>query len=140
MKFLLYLLVAGSLLAACNNGQGYKEPPPAGAKDLTDIQWIDSVKEMGKINEGQVLDVSFRFKNTGNKPLVISNARASCGCTVPDPPKEPIAPGAEGAIKASFNSKGRPGHNHKEIDVEANTTGSPWHKVVFNVEVLPQQQ
>lgn len=64
----------------------------------------------------------FEFKNTGNEPLVISNVRVSCGCTVPEYPKDPILPGGTGNIKITFNPKGRPGDFSKGIYVYTNTT------------------
>jgi len=63
----------------------------------TSIQWLDSTKDFGTIPEGQKVEVAFRFRNTGSTPLVITQVRPSCGCTIADQPKEPIAPGAEGA-------------------------------------------
>ena len=70
---------------------------------LTKVEWLDGVdKDFGKIKEGKNLEVSFRFKNVGDKPLVISNVSASCGCTVPETPKKPYQPGETGVIKASF--------------------------------------
>jgi hypothetical protein len=64
---------------------------------------------------------TFKFKNTGDKPLIISNAQGSCGCTVPDYPKEPVAPGASAEIKVKFNSKGKKGQETKFVTLTANT-------------------
>lgn len=88
---------------------------------LTKVEWLDGTdKDFGKIEEGKNLEVSFRFKNIGDKPLVISNVSASCGCTVPETPKKPYAPGQTGVIKASFNSSGKVGPNSKQVNVFAN--------------------
>ena len=104
--------------------------------NFTTIQWIDSVyTDMGKVKEGQVVEVSYRFKNTGTKPLVIVNVVASCGCTVPEKPEQPFAPGEEGVIKAKFDSNGRKGENRKHITVEANTSPLKTHDLEFRVEV-----
>ena len=103
---------------------------------LTTIQWLDSVLDKGSVLEGTKVEVLFRFKNTGTKPLVIESTKASCGCTVAEKPEEPIMPGQEGRIKAVFNSQGRTGSNHKTITVVANTSPSPNHIVEFNVNVL----
>lgn len=75
----------------------------------------------GNITEGEKVEYSFKFKNTGAAGLVISSAKASCGCTVPIWPKEPISPGGEGIIKVSFNSEGRPGKVNKKVTVISNT-------------------
>ena len=88
---------------------------------LTKVEWLDGMdKDFGKIEEGKTLEVSFRFKNIGDKPLVISNVSASCGCTVPETPKKPYAPGETGVIKASFNSSGKVGSQSKQVNVFAN--------------------
>ena len=102
---------------------------------LTTVLWMDSVLNQGSILEGTKMEVVFRFKNTGVKPLVIESAQASCGCTVAEKPEEPIMPGQEGRIKAVFNSQGRVGANHKTINVRANTA-PPSHIVEFNVNVV----
>jgi hypothetical protein len=78
--------------------------------------------------------VSFRFKNTGNKPLIISRVWAQCGCTVAETPQKPYAPGETGVIKAAFNSTGKPGLNSKEVYMSANTNPST-STLVFRVEV-----
>ena len=65
--------------------------------------------------------INFHFKNTGSKPLIIENVSASCGCTVPEKPNAPIAPGEEGLIKAEFNSAGRVGQASKNVTVTCNT-------------------
>lgn len=110
--------------------------PVSNEAALTTIQWIDSSKNLGKINEGQKVNISFRFKNSGDKPLVIQSVQPGCGCTVADYPKEPIAPGAEAEITGAFDSQGREGLQHKQITVTANTIGSSTHQVEFVVEVV----
>jgi hypothetical protein len=101
----------------------------------TSIQWLDSAKDFGTITEGQKVEVSFRFRNTGATPLVITQVRPSCGCTIADQPKEPIAPGAEGHITATFNSDGHAGVNRKTLFVTANTKGNQNYSLHFNVIV-----
>ena len=92
--------------------------------DTTTVQLIDSVYDFGSITEGEKVTYNFRFKNSGKKPLVISNVSASCGCTVPEKPEQPILPGETGFIKVVFNSQGKQGHNEKNITVVANTKPS----------------
>lgn len=92
------------------------------AANTTTIQLIDSVYDFGKIAEGENVEFSYRFKNTGANALIVSNASASCGCTVPEKPEQPIKPGETGFIKVKFNSEGRPGAAHKTVNVLANTT------------------
>ncbi|MGB3180092.1 MAG: DUF1573 domain-containing protein [Cyclobacteriaceae bacterium] len=82
--------------------------------------FVEDLHNFGKIQEGSVATYEFRFTNTGDQPLVINNVRASCGCTTPFYTKEPVMPGREGVITASYNSKNRPGAFHKSITVNSN--------------------
>ena len=91
-------------------------------KNTTTVQMIDSVYNFGSIIEGEKVEYSYKFKNTGNNPLVVFEAHASCGCTVPEKPEKPILPGETGYLKVVFNSAGKKGHTEKEINVSANTT------------------
>ncbi|MFI5133778.1 MAG: DUF1573 domain-containing protein [Chitinophagales bacterium] len=140
MKKLLIILVVITGISACQSGD---KKADAGANDnalkdtsnYTTIQWLDSaVSNLGKVKEGDVVNVAFRFKNTGNKNLVITDVSVGCGCTVPEKPKEPFVPGQEGVIKAKFNSEGRPGSNTKEIYVTANTNPNT-QMLTFKVDV-----
>lgn len=143
MKRLIIAFSAIILMASCQNNAQEKKAldgentstAAANPSNYTTIQWIDSVKDMGQINEGQKLEVAFRFKNTGTKPLVIQQVTPSCGCTVADAPKEPIAPGEEGVIKGVFDSNGKPGPNNKSMTVLANTEGNTAHHLSFTVNV-----
>jgi hypothetical protein len=109
--------------------------PDADPANRTSIEWLDTKeRDLGKMNEGQKLEISFRFKNTGSKPLVISKVWAQCGCTVADTPKEPYAPGQEGVIKATFDSQGKPGLNQKEVYANANTDPVT-NVLIFKVDV-----
>jgi hypothetical protein len=79
----------------------------------------------GKIKKGESVSYDFKFKNTGRIPLIIKEAIAMCGCTVPEPPKEPIQPGASSVIKVVFNSEGKPvGEVKKGITVTSNALNS----------------
>jgi Protein of unknown function (DUF1573) len=77
--------------------------------------------EFGKINQGEIVKHTFNFKNDSDEPLIISSAQASCGCTIPSYPKDPIAPGQEGKIDVQFNSTGKQGVQNKSITITANT-------------------
>ena len=77
--------------------------------------------DFGTINEGDIVDHTFKFTNTGDAPLVISSAKGSCGCTVPSPPKEPIAPGESSEIQVKFNSRGKKNIQNKTVTITANT-------------------
>ena len=88
--------------------------------DTTSVQLIDSTYDFGKVPEGTKVVYNYRFVNTGKKPLVIASARASCGCTVPEKPEEPVKPGETGTLKVVFNSADRPGPTRKTITVVSN--------------------
>jgi len=108
-------------------------------RDPTTVQLIDSVYDFGKVSEGDVVEYSYRFKNTGNKPLVVTNVGASCGCTVPEKPDEPIQPGATGFIKVKFNSANHPGKAHKTITVSSNA--DPYFpELLLTGEVEPKKE
>lgn len=77
--------------------------------------------DFGTINEGQVVEYTYAFKNTGEAPLIIQGAQGSCGCTVPDWTKEPIPVGGTGFVKAKFDSNGKPNVQNKTVTVTANT-------------------
>jgi len=77
------------------------------------------------INQGDVVNHDFAFTNTGKEPLVIADAKGSCGCTVPTWPKEPIAPGATAVIKVTFNSAGKMGMQDKTVTLSSNAKQNP---------------
>lgn len=91
------------------------------AENATTIAFEKTVHDFGNLKSGASVSYTFKFKNTGNKPLIISNAKGSCGCTVPKWPKDPIAPGKEGEIQVTFNSRGKKGQQHKSVTLTANT-------------------
>ena len=83
---------------------------------------LDKVEhDFGTINEGDVVETEFIVTNTGDSDLIIADAKGSCGCTVPQPPKEPIAPGQSAPIKVSFDSNGKPGQQSKTVTLTTNT-------------------
>ncbi|HMC96869.1 MAG TPA: DUF1573 domain-containing protein [Flavobacteriales bacterium] len=99
---------------------GYEDVDPA---DLPQLTFDSSNADMGRVIQGTRVDKSYTFTNTGGAPLVITDVRSTCGCTVgKDWPKQPIAPGAGGTISVSFNSEGRSGRQEKTITVVANTS------------------
>jgi len=86
----------------------------------TSIKFQETEHNFGTITEGEKVRHAFVFENTGKEPLIIADAIASCGCTVPSYPKRPIPPGGAGEIVVEFNSKGREGHQQKNVMVKAN--------------------
>jgi uncharacterized protein DUF1573 len=87
----------------------------------TAMTFSESTFDFGQIDDGEKVSHVYAFENTGSEPLVISNAKGSCGCTVPKWPKNPIAPGESGEILVTFNSKGKTGKQTKRVTITANT-------------------
>ncbi|HYG38743.1 MAG TPA: DUF1573 domain-containing protein [Cytophagales bacterium] len=85
------------------------------------ITFKEKSYDFGTIQEGEKVRHTFEFTNTGEAPLIIQNASASCGCTVPNWPHEPIAPGKSGKIDVEFNSAGKTGPQNKTVSITANT-------------------
>lgn len=77
--------------------------------------------DFGTVKEGDVVNYTYKFTNTGEAPLIIKNASASCGCTVPEWPKEPIPSGETGEIQVKFDTKGKPNQQTKTVTITANT-------------------
>ncbi len=93
----------------------------AKTKNLSIMTFSKTDHDFGTINEGDIVEHEFTFTNTGKAPLLIINAKGSCGCTVPEWTKEPIAPGASGALLVAFNSNGKPNMQTKQITITTNT-------------------
>ena len=89
-------------------------------KQIPVMSFEKAEHDFGTIEQGTPQETAFKFTNTGNAPLIITNATSSCGCTVPDPPKGPIAPGDTGELIVKFNGSGQ-NQVTKTITVNANT-------------------
>lgn len=87
----------------------------------TTIEFEEKEFDFGTIDEGEKVSHTYKFTNTGNEPLIIKDAKGSCGCTVPSWPKDPIAPGGTGEMLVEFNSKGKSGSQNKRVTITANT-------------------
>jgi hypothetical protein len=103
--------------------------------NFTSVVFTDSVQNLGILKMGEKAEIKFHFTNDGDKPLFIISAQPSCGCTVADFPKEPIAPGGEGVITANFNTKGQAETFTKVITVMTNTKPSANHALTFLGEI-----
>jgi hypothetical protein len=88
--------------------------------ELPEIKFAEEVFDFGKITQGEKVSHAFSFKNIGKKNLIISGASGSCGCTVPEWPKEPIKPGQEGVINVVFSSEGKSGMQEKTVTIVTN--------------------
>jgi len=116
---------------SCNNENNGTSPEvinnpatanaPGDSTNLPKFQWEKEVHDFGKIVQGERVAYAFRFTNTGKTDLVISDAKGSCGCTVPEYSKEPVKPGESGMIDVIFDSDGKSGHQDKTVTLMANT-------------------
>lgn len=110
-KLMAAVLAAGTMFLAT-------AAKPAGEPA---VEFAEPAHDFGTIAEdGGNVSYEFGFTNTGDAPLLIVNATASCGCTMPKFPKQPIAPGKSGKVKVTYNPKGRPGEFDKTVTVRTN--------------------
>lgn len=135
-KFILFAVLATAMMWSCSspnegkeeaispevvNNNASADPSAAPTGGLPVFEFESDNHEFGVITEGEKVSYTFKFKNTGNAPLVISNASASCGCTVPEYTKTPVAPGEEGEVNVTFDSSGKSGMTTKSVTLIANT-------------------
>jgi len=108
--------------------------PATPAGPLTTVKFDEETHDWGTIMDGEKMTHVFKFKNTGNEPLVITNAKGSCGCTVPEWPRDAIAPGKSGEIKVVYDSKGKgaPGgkDDTKRVTINANVEGGEMYLTI----------
>lgn len=129
-KAVYYLsLVLITLLVSCGDQSGkipsdvVNNPASAGGKSsdqLPVIVFDKTEHDFGKLIQGEKVMYNFKFTNKGNSDLLISQVHSSCGCTVPEYPREPIKPGDSGLIKVTFDSSGRSGIQNKAVTVVTN--------------------
>ena len=109
--------------------------PPAGP--TTSIKFAEMNHDFGTIKQDTENNYVFSFTNTGNEPLIIEKAKGSCGCTVPNYPKEPIAPGATAEIEVTYKPGKQKGNQTKTVTVTANTEPRTTQlKISANVEEI----
>lgn len=128
-SILLVVLLAAFSFTSCKDNAAEKvnldNVADAASRDATagnfpKMEFTEAVHDFGNIVQGTPVEHKFTFKNTGNAPLVIVDAKSSCGCTVPEFTKEPVAPGATGELLVKFNGSGK-NQVSKTVTVTANT-------------------
>ena len=148
MKNLSYLLLAMFMLgvSACGSKKQPKETAyPMGTYGIdttlrkTTIKFDATQHAFGKVREGEKVVYVYKVLNTGKADLLIQSVRPSCGCTTPKYDKQPIRPGKKGSIEVIFNTKGRPGNQHKTVLVVTNTE-PPNTVLSFTCEVEPAEK
>jgi hypothetical protein len=143
MKSIFYLTLALFVFAGCNKSKDGSaleastiEKSESNVKEPK-FSFNETAWDFGKITEGDRVEHTFKFKNVGESDLIISNCSASCGCTIPNWPKEPIAPGESGTIKVEFNSAGKSDLVTKDVTILANTNPV---KTMLQIKVFVEKQ
>ena len=151
MKQLILLLVS-LVLFSCNSSSDEKtittdlvnSPLTANSnaeKVLTpNIEMLETSYNFGEIQQGESVTHDFILKNTGDADLIISAAKGSCGCTVPEWPKTPIAKGEEAAIKVTFNSAGKSGKQNKTVTLVTNAIPNTKVLTINGNVIVPQNK
>jgi len=94
---------------------------PEDTTNVAKMTFSASTYDFGEVSEGTIVEHSFHFINTGKKPLLISNARSTCGCTVPQWPRDPVMPGESAVIEVKFNTSNKTAEQVKPVTITANT-------------------
>ena len=151
MKQLIFLLVS-LVLVSCNSSSDEKtittdlvnSPLTANSnaeKVLTpNIEMLETSYNFGEMLQGESVTHDFILKNTGEADLIISAAKGSCGCTVPEWPKTPIAKGEEAAIKVTFNSAGKSGKQNKTVTLVTNAIPNTKVLTINGNVIVPQNK
>lgn len=122
------------------NATNAAQPEVTPEGPLPAFKFNKEVHDFGKIKEGDVVEFEFTFANTGDAPLIIASAQGSCGCTVPEWPKEPIGIGESASIKVKFDSKKKTGIQNKTVTLTANTFPKQTKlQIKANVEAAAKQ-
>jgi hypothetical protein len=116
-KLFLSVIIAAGLMA-CNQPE---KKNIQYTTDGADIRFTKDTYDFGKIQQGEVVSYRFVFTNLGQSPLIVTNATATCGCTVPEWPKTPVLPGDTASIAVTFNSAGKSGLQDKQIKITSNS-------------------
>lgn len=129
MKRYILTFTTIAFLASCTNNKQESNQQDsnqtanieASVEGAPSMKFVEETYDFGKIKDGEKVSYDFIFKNEGKTPLIIKDATATCGCTVPEWPKEPVAPGQSGKISVVFNSAGKSGLQDKIVTITANT-------------------
>jgi hypothetical protein len=119
-----------------NNPRSASGSSPEDLKRLPVLSFVDTLHDFGTISAGETVEYDFAFTNTGGTPLLIVGASSSCGCTIPQFPTAPLAPGEKGNIKVRFNSEGKQGHILKAVTVNTNANPATRY-LTITAEVKP---
>ena len=142
-KLILATVLTGLLLSSCQSDKVKSENVDSSMVDPKNppvIEIEESVYDFGTISQGEKVKHTYFFKNKGKSPLIIHSAQGSCGCTIPEWPKEPVQPGEEGKIEVSFNSEYKSGHQEKMVTILANTKPTKTFLKITGEVVVPDKK
>lgn len=122
-----------------NNPRSAETPEAIATNALATMDFVDTFHDFGKMHEGEIASYDFKFTNNGKSPLLISNAAGTCGCTVPEYPREPIAPGQSAIIGVKFNSTNKTGLQNKTVNIFTNSKRGT-HSLNIKAEVMDKAQ
>jgi hypothetical protein len=117
--------------------QEAKVEPPVIKADGPVLTLEKNTHDFGDIFQGDVVEHTFKFTNTGNQPLLITNIQTSCGCTTPTWPRDPIMPGGKGELKVGFNSAGKMNKQTKVLPIISNSASDA--SITFTTNVLDKK-
>lgn len=141
-KSVLFILAVVAMFSGCQQGnndardaarqeiesanqpnaiQNAVQTPAVPAGPTTSVSFSEERFNFGSVVEGEKVAHTYSFTNTGKEPLILSNARGSCGCTVPKWPREPIQPGESADIVVEFNTQNKQGQRSQKVTITANT-------------------
>lgn len=130
-KFVMLMAVVMSSVSLVAQSQAGEQGPV--------ISWEKSSYDFGDIIQGEKVEHTFTFTNTGNQPLILTNVEVTCGCTTPKGwPRDPIMPGGKGELTVAFSSAGKVGRQNKVITVTSNSVGQT-NQVMIVVNVLEKK-
>jgi hypothetical protein len=149
MKTLYTLLLSAIVLASCSNTDDKKittdlvNNPLTAEKnadqvDMPKIELSQDFFDFGEMNQKESVSTEFVIKNTGDAPLLIRSAKGSCGCTVPEWPKEPVAVGEEAVVKVTFNSGNKKGKQNKTVTLVTNAIPSTKVLTIKGTVLVPE--
>ncbi|MFZ6011571.1 MAG: DUF1573 domain-containing protein [Bacteroidota bacterium] len=134
-KYLLFVVMLGFVSYAFAQGT-----PTTEKKNGPVITFEKKTHDFGDIHQGDKVEHTFHFTNTGNEPLIITNVQVSCGCTTPKGwPRDPIPPGGKGEVTIGFNSTGKMGRQNKPVTIISNAVNTDGNQVTFTTNVLEKQ-
>jgi hypothetical protein len=116
---------------------GFSQQAPVTKTDGPVLTLERTSHDFGDIYQGEVVEQVFKFTNTGNQPLIITDIKTTCGCTTPVWPRNPIMPGGTGEIKVGFNSTGKSNKQTKNLPIISNAINDA--SIVFTTNVLIKQ-